>query len=77
MKIFKCRMERNRLYRYCDHCEEFVAARTFLRHKETYYDEHTRIWSKDSGPVPSTSEEDEINFEDDDHVMQSNSGSYR
>ena len=76
MKIFKCRMERNRLYRYCDHCEEFVAARTFLRHKETYYDEHTRIWSKDSGPVLSTSEEDDINFEDDDHVMQSNSGSY-
>ena len=47
-----CRMDRKHLYRYCEHCEEFVSARTFLRHKEAYYDDHTRIWSKNSQSAP-------------------------
>ena len=51
-------MDRNHLYRYCEHCEEFISARTFLRHKEAYYDDHTRIWSKDCQSVPSTSEDE-------------------
>ncbi|KAL5505861.1 hypothetical protein EMCRGX_G007398 [Ephydatia muelleri] len=64
-------MDRNHLYRYCEHCEEFISARTFLRHKEAYYDDHTRIWSKDCQSVPSTSEDEG----DDGGAIQLNSGS--
>eukprot|EP00731_Ephydatia_muelleri_P002610 Em0001g2610a len=40
-------------------------------HKEAYYDDHTRIWSKDSQSAPSTSEDDG----DDGGAIQINSGS--
>ena len=50
--------------------EEFISARTFLRHKEAYYDDHTRIWSKDCQSVPSTSEDEG----DDGGAIQLNSG---
>ena len=50
--------------------EEFVSARTFLRHKEAYYDDHTRIWSKDSQSALFTSEDDG----DDGGAIQINSG---
>ena len=65
-----CRMDGKHFYRYCEHCEEFVSARTFLRHKEAYCDDHTRIWSKDSQSAPSTSEDDG----DDGGAIQINSG---
>ena len=51
-------MEGSHLNRFCEHCEEFVSARTFLRHRDAYYNDATNIWKKDPSFVPSSSEDD-------------------
>ena len=51
-------MEGNHLNRFCEHCEEFVSARTFLRHRDAYYNDATNMWKKHPSFVPLSSEDD-------------------
>lgn len=55
--------------RFCPHCNQNVANRTFFRHQEKYYNPSTKMWQPDSHYETSSEEE----FEPESHYETSNS----
>ena len=42
---------------YCPHCEERVSLSTFHRHKQLYYDEKHKVWSRNANVEVVSSDE--------------------
>ena len=49
--------EKNNYMTLCPHCEAYLPARTFRRHRDTFFDSNPNSWQKDPSLVNSSSDE--------------------
>ena len=50
-------MAENNYMTLCPHCEQYIPARTFRRHREEFFNFNTNSWNKDPGLGDSSDEE--------------------